>query len=300
MADAIEQTLRAKAEGQVRDFTKTTLVRDDGGLFQSTMAVGLADPAPPHAAVKVVGLSPGNRARGLPHIGGLIVLLDGDTGLPAAILDARWITAMRTAGMSLVAARRLADPASAAIGFVGCGEQAQAHLDAFRAEFPVRRISVIGRRPQSAAAFVARAEAQGLAARVASSPEDAVRNHDIVVSSVPAAADLAVNLSAEWLATGGFATLVDLGRSWRPDGFAAIAHRFTDDRALVAQGKRPLVPSGPYTGDLQSLVTGPATAFDPQSRAVFVFQGMALADLAAASLVLARAKAASLGTLLPQ
>lgn len=302
IADAIEATLRASVDGNARNFPKTTLALPDGGLYQSTLAGGTADPAPRYTAVKVLGLSPGNEARGLPHMGGVIVLLARDTGLPAGILEAGWITDMRTAAISLVAARKLARKTSRRIGFLACGAQARSHLIALASEFPIDTVTACSRRADTARTFAEWARSRGFDATAVEKPEQVVRDHDIVVSSVPAAPGLQPTLDADWLAPGSFATLVDLGRSWHDRGFEQIPLRVTDDRTQ-AEGKlatRRLVPAGPYTADLAELVTGRATGRTrDDERAVFTFQGLAIADLAAAALVFDAAVAAGLGTLLP-
>ena len=55
-------------------------------------------PALGAAGVKWVSGFPGNAARGLPYISGLLILNDPETGMPKAVMDATWITAMRTGG----------------------------------------------------------------------------------------------------------------------------------------------------------------------------------------------------------
>jgi ornithine cyclodeaminase/alanine dehydrogenase len=300
LADTIERTLGAAAEGAVASLPKTGKALADGRLHQSMMAVGLGPPAPALAATKVVGLAPGNAARGLPHIGGLIVLSDADTGLPVAVMDAAWITEARTAATTLVAARRLARRSAASIGFVACGAQARAHLRVLREELPLARVAAYSRRPETSEGFAADARALGLAAQAVADPRAAVAGQDVVVTSVPASPGLEPFLEAAWLEAGAFAALVDLGRSWRADGFAAVERVVVDDRAQAEAGKRRLTPSGPYAGDLGELVAGTAAGRRcERERAVFVCQGMALADLAAAALALDRAAAAGVGALLP-
>jgi ornithine cyclodeaminase/alanine dehydrogenase len=65
-------------------------------------------------------LNPRNRERGLPDINAAVTLLDSDTGLPLAIIDGNWVTAVRTAGLSAVAAKRLARPDASIAAFIGC------------------------------------------------------------------------------------------------------------------------------------------------------------------------------------
>jgi alanine dehydrogenase len=73
------------------------------------------------ALVKWVTSFPGNPARGLPTVTGLIVLSDLDTGEPLLLLDARSVTALRTGAVAAVAARVLARADAGTVGLVGCG-----------------------------------------------------------------------------------------------------------------------------------------------------------------------------------
>ena len=302
LADAIERCLRAAALGMAENVPKSGVLLADGRLFQSIMAVGHGNPAPPYGATKVIGLSPDNHAKGLPHIGSVIVLLDAETGLPCAIMDGSWITEMRTAALSLVVARRLARRDSSHIGFVACGAQARAHLAALREVFPLTSVTAHSRRLETAEAFAAHARSFGLEAYATSDPQNAVKDMDIVVTSVPAGSQSLGFLRAEWLKEGAFAALVDLGRSWRDRGFEDIEHRIVDDRAQAAKGSktRKLTPPGPYSMDLTELVAKhDSVKRATRERAIFVFQGLALADLAAAALVFDGAVAEQVGTLLP-
>lgn len=302
MADAIERTLMAAAAGTAQNFPKTGKALPDGRLFQSMMAIGIAPPAPEMAAIKMVGLSPANTARGLPHIGGIIVLMDGGSGMPIAIMDATWITEARTAALSLVAARRYARPKSCRIGLIACGGQAKAHLHVFREAFPLLSVTAYSRSRSSAEALAARAREMGLEARVTENPRLAVADQDIVVTSVPDAPGLAPFLRAEWLSPGAFAAVVDTGRSWRPEGFEDIECKLVDDRAqaIASASYRKLTPAGPYAADLIDLVKDPRLQRQSDGeRAVFTCQGMAISDLAAAALVLERAESRGIGTLLP-
>ena len=302
LADAIERTLVAASRGAAENVFKTGKSLPDGRLYQAMMAVGLDAPAPVLAVTKVIGLASSNTARGLPHISGLIILSDGETGRPIAVMDAAWITEARTAALTLIAARRLARRAARRVGFVACGAQARAHLSMLKDEFPIASVTAYSRRLETSEAFAADARTLGLEARTVADPKAAVSDQDIVVTSVPLAPGFRPFLDAAWLEAGSFASLVDLGRSWRDEGFQAIERRFVDDRAQAkgGSGKRKLTPSGPYSGELMELVAGTvAGRTSERDRAVFVFQGIGLADLAAAALALEAATQAGIGSLLP-
>ena len=179
IADAIETALVAKAEGRLHVSPKSAILPGEGRYMMSTLAVG--DDG--LTVVKQVTVSPGNAARGLATINGAIMVLDAETGLLRAVLGANWITAHRTAALSAVAARRLADPASETLAFVGCGVQARSHLMAFRDMFPLKRILAVGRGKANVEALCDFAQDQGLIAKPAT-PEEALRAADIAVTSI--------------------------------------------------------------------------------------------------------------------
>jgi ornithine cyclodeaminase/alanine dehydrogenase-like protein (mu-crystallin family) len=73
------------------------------------------------ALLKWITSFPGNRAKGLPVVTGLICLSDATTGAPLMLLDARAVTALRTGAVAAVAARALAPPGARTVGLLGCG-----------------------------------------------------------------------------------------------------------------------------------------------------------------------------------
>jgi ornithine cyclodeaminase/alanine dehydrogenase-like protein (mu-crystallin family) len=73
------------------------------------------------AMLKWICSFPGNPARGLPTVTGVICLSDSSTGEPLMLLDARSVTALRTGAVAAVATRTLAAPDAGSVGIVGCG-----------------------------------------------------------------------------------------------------------------------------------------------------------------------------------
>jgi ornithine cyclodeaminase/alanine dehydrogenase-like protein (mu-crystallin family) len=237
---------------------------------------------------------------GLPNVSAVVALSDIERGMPVAVLAANRITAVRTAALTAIAARRLARPDSATVAFVGTGVQARSHLAALQALFPkLARVLLFGRTPASISAFAGEVRALGLWCETCASARAAVAAADIVVSSVPAAPNFAPFLDGGWLKPGAFVSMVDLGRSWKRATIRNLDLMATDDRAqskvLAADGK--LNHAGPWAADLADLVAGchPGRS-DPDERTGFVFAGMALADLAVAALAYRRALAGGIGT----
>jgi alanine dehydrogenase len=82
-------------------------------------------------ALKVVTVYPQNPAQHhLPTTIGLLVLSDPRTGAPLAVMDASYLTAMRTGAVSGVATKHLARPDAKRVGIFGAGVQAQTQLSA--------------------------------------------------------------------------------------------------------------------------------------------------------------------------
>ncbi|MCA9762639.1 MAG: ornithine cyclodeaminase family protein [Gemmatimonadetes bacterium] len=127
---AIERVIRQRAAGTAQSAAKAVMLPPDGRYLMAALA---ATDEPPLLVTKSVVLNPRNPARRLPQVDGVVTVLDAERGTPVMLLDAKWITAVRTAALSLTAARHLARADSAVIAFAGCGVQARSHLAAFAA-----------------------------------------------------------------------------------------------------------------------------------------------------------------------
>lgn len=252
------------------------------------------------AAIKWTGVVAANGNRGIPNVNALIVINALDDGRPVAIMAGDRITALRTAAMSAAAARRLARPESEALAFIGTGVQAASHLAALRPLFPrLTRAYLFGRGAASRERLAAAVRDCGLEPIAAARAQDAIEPADVVVTSVPAAPGLAPFINGAWLKPGAFASMVDLGRSWRPETLGVVDIVATDDRAqsdaIAAEGK--LLRIGPWAADLGDLVSGrhPGRG-TPRQRTAFIFAGIALCDLAVAAMAYRRARAKRVGT----
>lgn len=293
VADAIEAALAQKAAGTLHVAPKSAVVPGAGRYMMATLAVG---DGPGLTVVKVATVSPDNPMRSLPSVNGAILVLDAETGLLRAVMGANWVTAERTAGLSAVAARRLASPSSRSVAFVGCGVQAQSHLRAFGDLFPLTEIRAFGRGRDNVERLCKAAGAMGLAARIAGTPREALDGADLVVTSVSLDYTIEPFLDADWLKPGAFAAITDLGIPWRPENLDAFAPIVIDDREQEAASERPMVPRHLVTCDLTELVAGAAPPErDPSRPSAFAFRGIALGDFAAVALAFERAEAAGAG-----
>lgn len=290
----IEKAVLRKADNVLWTAPKAAFMPGDGRYIMATLS---AADDPQFIAVKSVMVSPRNPGRGMSGINGAIMLLDSETGELKAVMDANWVTAVRTAGLSAVAAKRLANPKSQSIAFIGCGVQAHSHLDAFAELFPLTEIRAVGRGQAKIDQLCEAARAKGLKARSCSSPQEALEGADLIVSAITLSYEVDPFLDARWLKPGAFAAITDLALPWIPGSMNAFSTLFIDDREQEATSPKPMVEPELITGDLTDLITGKVTGvFTPGRTAAFVFRGIAIGDFALAALACERAIAAGKGT----
>ena len=131
--EAVRDAFVAHARGRWSMPPKVYVTNYPAGDFRAMPALGGG-----HALLKWVTSFPGNPARGLPTVTGLVLLSDAEDGRLLAILDAGAVTALRTAAAAVVAADTLARQDASSWAVVGAGVNG--------AE-TVRMLAAHGRRP---------------------------------------------------------------------------------------------------------------------------------------------------------
>jgi ornithine cyclodeaminase/alanine dehydrogenase-like protein (mu-crystallin family) len=121
-----------------------------GGVL---LAMPCAVAEPQALGAKIVSVFRGNPGRGLPTVTSIYVLSDYDTGVPLAIMDGSYLTAIRTAAGSACATRHLARPDARTLGIFGTGVQARFHVETIRRVRALERVVVSGSSPDKARAF---------------------------------------------------------------------------------------------------------------------------------------------------
>lgn len=298
---AVENAFREKGAGRVEMPPKPGIHPGQGDNFIHAMPAYI--PALRSAGVKWVSGYPGNYQRNLPYITGLLIFNDVETGLPLAVMDCVWITAMRTGAATAVAARYLARPESSVVGILGCGVQGRTNLEALNVLFPLKQVKAYDVNSGAAQAYAKDITTRlGLPVSVVASPQEAVTGSDIVVTAGPILKKPHASIHAGWLEDGAFASLVDYDSYWDRQALKEISKFCTDDipqlRHVQQMGYFQDIP--PIYADLGELVCGLKPGREnPTERTMTANLGLAMDDMAVAPLIYQRALEKGIGTWLP-
>ncbi len=297
----LETAFEEKGKGRVEMPPKPGIHPGEGDNFIHAMPAYI--PAMNSAGIKWVSGYPGNAEKGLPYITGLLILNDPETGIPLAVMDCEWITAMRTAAATAVAARRLARPGSSKLGVLGCGVQGFTNTEALNVLFPVAEVFAYDVVPEAVENFTQKVQSQlDLRVTPVNTPQEAVTSCDLVVTAGPILKVPHKTIKAGWMDEGAFASLVDFDSYWDPAALKEVDKFCTDDRRQFeyykTAGYFQDVP--PVHADLGELVTGKKTGREtPQERTIACNLGLALDDMAVAPTIYRRAVEMNIGTRLP-
>ena len=247
--------------------------------------------------IKLVTITPGNGARGIPAVQGIYLLLDGATGAPKVLMEGTTLTVRRTAAASALAASYCARKDAAVHLMVGAGALARPLIEAHRAARPITRSLLWARKPDQAEAKAAELRQAGIAVEVARDLEAAARTADIISCATLSSEPL---IRGAWLKPGAH---LDLVGAYLPnlresdDESVKRATLFCDTRAgalkeggdLVQPLQAGIIQESSIAADLADLCKGrhPGRKSDTEIT-LFKSVGTAIEDLAAAKLMLDR------------
>ena len=162
LIETMASALHRFSTGRVAQPVRTIIpVEDDSFLGVMPAFVHGGPVSDPSAlGAKLVTVFGGNAARGLHTHLASIVLMDPETGALQALLDGRYITEARTAAVSAVSSRLLAQKTASSLAIIGSGVQARSHLDALSRVHTLRQVTVWSPNKERRDQFVADARGQ--------------------------------------------------------------------------------------------------------------------------------------------
>jgi ornithine cyclodeaminase/alanine dehydrogenase-like protein (mu-crystallin family) len=298
---AMEAALAALARDEL-SMPLRFVVRPPGEALLGLMPAHRAGPEPLFSLKEIV-VAPANGARGLDPHQGAVLLHDGTTGVLRAVLNASAITEIRTAAVSAVATKLLARPGARRVAILGAGVQARSHAHAMRTVINDPELRIWSRTPAHAEALALESHAV-----VCESIEEALDGADVVCTCTASREPI---VRRAWLAPG---THVNAVGSSVPAARELESDVVAESALFVDRRESTLNESGDYLRAVEEAGIGPdhiraelgellvgthPGRGEADELTVFKSLGLAVEDLAAASLCVERARERGVGVEVP-
>ncbi|MRG84770.1 ornithine cyclodeaminase family protein [Salinibacillus xinjiangensis] len=183
MKDAIadvKKGLISKQDGSITSPHRTVL--DIPKYEGSALYMPSADLAQEMAAVKVVSIFPQNPKQGKPTTQGVLMLTDATTGEHVCMMNASYLTRLRTGALSGIATEKLARPNASVLGVIGTGGMAFEQVLGMLEVRWIESIKLFNRTLEKAEQFKGRLKDFGVtqSIEVVESSEEVVPGADII------------------------------------------------------------------------------------------------------------------------
>ncbi|MFB6875386.1 ornithine cyclodeaminase family protein [Streptomyces sp. NPDC056323] len=321
VAEALRLHSAGRSELPEEAYLGWTTPQGDSARLLAMPGALVQEGRPPVIGMKTINASIGNPGRGIPRSQGFTLLLDPETARPLALMEAAYISAMRTAAVTALAVRHLAVAEPRGLALLGCGALARAHVALLLRTVPtLRHIALYDLAPdraKSVAHHIASLPgAADIETVVADGPREAVRGAELVV---PVTTVTQGYIEPDWLLPGALVCHVSLDDLTEAAVLSADAV-IVDDWSLVRDDPRRLLgrmhragtllgPDGTprqgvtaragarrVDGTLGDVLAGRHPGRRGQDEIVISNPfGMSVLDVAVADRIHARAEAAGLG-----
>jgi N-[(2S)-2-amino-2-carboxyethyl]-L-glutamate dehydrogenase len=190
--------------------------------------------------LKVINAAVSNPQYGLERAGGFIFLFDTETARPKVMAEGGYLSAVRTAGYSVLSIERLGPALWDAVAIIGCGTLAGAHVDLLTRYFPdFTALHVFDLDRARAEEFAKRITEKypALKVRVAGTTQDAVRSAPVIITVTTSNS---AYIPAVWIEPGSFVAHVSLD-DLMEDVFRSAEALYVDDVDLVRDNPRRIL-----------------------------------------------------------
>jgi N-[(2S)-2-amino-2-carboxyethyl]-L-glutamate dehydrogenase len=320
--DAVREALVLHALGQAKLAREAHLTWNppNGGAARSIAMPGLLDGESVRVGVKIINANTANPASGLPRASGLTVIFDTDTARPRCVMAASYISALRTAAVSVLASQILITSDAARATVIGAGPLARQHCALIVDRIPqIGEICVFdtvrGRASQLCQDLSDQVPSGRAGFRVADSARSAVEQCDLLITCTTTRQ---AYVQRGWLAPGAVAinvSLDDLGE----DVLMTADRLYVDDWGLIADDEHRLLgqlaragrvlppgtqnaapPARAVTGTLGQLIRGQCQGRQSDSELCVVNPfGLAIEDVNIAHRIYQVAERSGIGRSLP-
>ena len=233
--------------------------------------------------LKWVSGYPSNRALGLPQIAGLMIVNDMETGMPLAVMDCRWITAVRTAAVSAITAKYCVKEDTSSLGVVGCGVQGRMNLVALKEVTPeLNEISVFDISKEAMKRYKQDFEKElDVNIEITDNVRAAVDGKDMILTATQRLPEPLIR--NEWFKPGCLGFGLEASRAWYGDAILGADKFITDSwDQTVYFYEHGAFPDGLPTlhAELGEVVAGVKSGREsPEERILAINIGLALEDV---------------------
>lgn len=298
---AVDEAFREKARGKVQMPPKVYLFfHEYDGDFRVMPAY---IPSLKSAGVKVVNVHVKNKDKGLPTVMATVLLLDPETGEPTAILDGTLLTSMRTGAAGAIAARELAKKNFKRVAFVGAGTQAKFQLLGLNEIAQGLKGKAYDVSEKTVEKFSDYAKSMGASIDVASEVKECISDADVIVTTTPATEPVVKN---EWVPEGAHINAIGADAPGKEELDPAVLLRariIVDDMEQAVHSGEVNVPitkgllkPQKIAGEIGQVLEGKIKGRTSEKEiTVFDSTGLAIQDIASATLALNRAVEKGIG-----
>ena len=235
---------------------------------------------------------------GLPNILGVIYLSDAKTAYPLAVFESSLISKMRTAAATAIAAKYLKPAKTIALGIIGYGNQAEAHIEALMCVASIGSIKVSGRNIDKAEKFAKRLNGKINIQVSSDSLQNTCENSNVIITCTPSTEYL---VKKEWVQKGSFIAAVGADSPGKneldPDIMPStkIVADITSQVIKVGESQhainKGLITEKDIYCELGELITGKVKGRTSEDE-IFVYDstGTAIQDIAAAAYIYEKLK----------
>jgi len=243
--------------------------------------------------IKWVSGYPSNRELGLPQILGVMITNDMETGLPTAIMDCRWITAVRTAAVSAVTAEFCASKGSETLGVIGCGVQGRMTLGALKEVVPtLKKVKAYDINPEASKRYKDLEKQAGVDVTPVESVEEAAKGSDIILTATQRLPKPLVK--NEWFKPGALGMGLEASRAWYGDAILTADKFVTDSWDQTTHfHEQGAFPEGlpKLYAELGEIVAGKKKGRENQGERILAINiGLALEDVIVADYIYKKAR----------
>lgn len=247
--------------------------------------------------IKWVNVHPENRKKGLPTVMAIIILNDSSSGFPLCVMDATYLTALRTGAAGAVAAKYLARSNSRRVALLGCGVQAQTQLLALNEVFEIEQVNVWSLKCAKAIKLITNTQAfKDLRINETKTIKDCVKDCDIIVTTTPSRKPL---VKLEWIKPGTHINAIGADAKGKQELDPLILKKAKIIVDSWEQAKHsgeinvPLskgqISKKDIYADIGEIVIGKKARTDDEEITVFDSTGLAIQDIAIANIVYSEA-----------